>query len=207
MDTVHCRVMKKTDEHSAVACIVQAFTQSEPMSSFLQIDPKLFTYFVKQLFSDIVAEELSIVACDEEENIIGVRLVSEYSFIPERTQSSLAHIPESIRAILALLDSLHPVLLPAERCIHLKMMGVNADARNLGVAQKLLLATFAQAKNKGYDYAIVEASSDITQHIFINKFQFTVLKKVHYQTFQFENKTIFAQLPNVTHCALLGKFL
>ena len=201
MSAIYCRVMKKTDEHAAVDCIVHAFIQSEPMTAFLQIDAEDFSKFVKALFAHIVEDELSIVACDEQHNIIGVRLVGEYA------HSSFLPPPESMRAIIALLRSLYPVPIPSQRCIHLKMLGVNAHVQNQGVANKLLLATFEHAKNKGYDYALVEATSAISQHIFINKFQFNVLNKVHYQTFQYENKAIFARLPDVSHCALLGKFL
>lgn len=204
METPHYRLMQESDIPAVIKCLSTAFTKSEPMTSFLKIDEVDFAKFAAQVCDHIINDQLSIIAETDSANIIGVRLCGTYSRNPKPLV-----IPEPMQAIVALLDHLHEIPMPlfTEKSIHLKMLGIDARFRNQGIAQTLLLETFKNAKMKGYDHALVEATSSTTQHIFINKFQFRLLNKICYQTFTYHHQLIFKHLPNETHCTLLGKQL
>lgn len=205
MENIHYRIMKKSDLNAAIRCLSESFTKSEPMTSFLKINDDDFVKFVRQLCECAVQDGLSIIAEMGENNIIGVRLSGIYA-----KHDNPLKIPERMQGIVALLDRVHAIpkhFLGAQKCIHLKMLAVDAPFRNQGIAQNLLFETFKNAKRRGFSYTLVEATSNTTQHIFINKFKFQILNKIHYQTFVYHQQQIFKNMPSETHCMLLGKYL
>jgi len=197
--------MEKTDIASVVTCLTDAFTQSEPMTSFLKIKKEDFSVFVEKNCLAAYEDKLSIIA-ETDKKIVGVRLTSRY----KKTNPIVIQIPTTMLPIIVLLDQLHSkghADLVESQCIHMKMLGVNEKYRNAGLAQNLLVETFKQANYLKYQYALVEATSEITQHIFLKKFQFKVLNKICYQSFAYQKQLVFVKMKKPKNCILMGKTL
>jgi GNAT superfamily N-acetyltransferase len=198
--------MRDDDIDAASQCIAHTFTKHEPITSLLQIDAADFRIFAAATCRQIIAQSLSVVA-EYNSEIVGVRLAAKRG-----SYQSLHPHCKKMQFISAFLRALHDTA-PFKinnnlTCLHLIMMGVAEEYHNRGIAQQLLQFTLENAKSRGFHSAIAEATSPVTQHIFLNKFGFALINNLAYKNFRHENQTMLQSMPDETPtCALLEKYL
>lgn len=204
--TIHYRIMQPHDIDAAAACISNSFTQHEPLTHFLDISKRDFTVYVTNICQQIVNQQLSMIA-ESNGEIIGVRLAARHQSYKNPVFPCVQMI-----TVAALFEQLHQPSQQqnkkGEQRLHLIMMGVNEEYHNHGIAQQLLHQTLANARQRGYQHAIVEATSSITQHIFVSKLGFRVVNEIAYKNFRHQHKPVLKNIPEQhPSCALLEKQL
>lgn len=197
------RIMQPQDIDAAAACIGNSFTQHEPLTSFLDISKCDFTVYVRNICQQIVTQQLSMIA-ESDGKVIGVRLAAQHQSFKYPVLPCVQMI-----TVAALFEQLHrQCQLDTKRRLHLIMMGVNETFHNLGIAQQLLQETLTNARLREYQHTIVEATSSITQHIFINKLGFRVVNEIAYKNFRHQQKLVLKNMPEQhPTCMLLEKYL
>ena len=76
--------------------------------------------------------------------------------------------------------------------LHLFTAGVVPEYRKHKIAMKLFEKIISKAKEEGFKYAISECSTAGSQHILKDDFQFEIGAQVHYDTYEFQGKRVFA---------------
>lgn len=206
MELMHIqyRIMQPQDIDAAAECIGNTFTQHEPLTHFLNISKRDFTIYVRHICQLIVGQQLSMVA-ESDGRIIGVRLAARHQSYKSPVCPCVQMI--TVAALFAQLHQ-HAQQYDTQHRLHLIMMGVDEAFHNHGIAQQLMQKTLANARQRGYQLAIVEATSSITQHIFVNKLGFRIVNEIAYKNFRHQQKLVLKNIPEQhPSCALLEKQL
>ncbi len=202
--SIQYRIMQPQDIDAAAACISNSFTQHEPLTTFLGISRRDFTIYVTNICQQIVNQQLSIIA-EKDGEIIGVRLAAQQQSYKTPVIPCVQMM--TVAALFAQLHQ-HANQNDTQDRLHLIMMGVDEAFHNHGIAQQLMQKTLANARQRGYRHAIVEATSSITQHIFINKLGFRIVNEIAYKNFRHQQKLVLKNIPEQhPSCALLEKQL
>jgi hypothetical protein len=69
------------------------------------------------------------------------------------------------------------------KTLHIFLAATTKNAAGQGICYNLCLYALKKAKENGYKYAIAELTAPGTQHIFINKLGFTILREFDYNSY------------------------
>ena len=151
------------------AYIIGLAFQDEVISSTLAISPEEYTKFLKPRLKDSVEKELSL-ALYEGEKMVAVVFsddFTEHDFDYEDKKT----LDAKFSPIFTYLDKLHEnpkeqeLIKSGKKFYHLFFAASLREARGKGYMRKLFTEAHTLASKKGFDYVILEASSDAIRHI------------------------------------------
>ncbi len=205
-NTTHCSmVLLQAHQLEAMAALLgAAFSQHEAPARAVGQTHAEIANMVRSLGAKAVAGQLTMVALNPAGEMLGVVLADDFACPPEQ---DLATVCPSFAPIGALLDALDndyragKQIVPGQ-IVHLFMIGVAHHANGLGLAQKLIRATLANAGARGYRVALAEATGAASQHV-LGKLGFLPVRQIEYQNFVFHGKTPFAGITEVPAVVLM----
>lgn len=205
-DGIRYEMLSELNLMGAVHCVSKVFTQSEPMSRHLGITADEFKIFAQAYYSELIDEELSLVAIDEDsDQVIGVRMSEDYC--KQEDEIFIENLSPKFYPLFALLETLGEpfqkthALVPG-KFVHLFMVAVDGNYTRRGIAPTMYKAFLRMVINRGYTEAVTEPTGVISQHILRNKFGFEELNRINYTDFDYEGTRPFADLQG-HECAML----
>lgn len=205
-DGIRYEMLSELNLMGAVHCVSQVFTHSEPMSRHLGITPDEFKIFAQAYYSELIDEELSLVAIDEDsDQVIGVRMSEDYC--KQEDEIFIENLSSKFYPLFALLESLgqpfHEThdLIPG-KYVHLFMVAVDDNYTRRGIAPTMYKTFLRMVLKRGYTEAVTEPTGVISQHILRNKFGFRELNRIDYRSFEYEGGYPFEKLEGHA-CAML----
>lgn len=193
----------------ATACIAGTFAAGEPMSQHLGITQDEFTQFARLFIEKTANEGLSVVAVDENQQVVGATIAEDYATEPP---VGLETISEKFTPIFALLESLGKPYVASQGVTsgthyHIFMCGVYQKYANRRLAQKL--NQFAQdvARERKFKTAVCEATGRISQFVCTNQLEFDYVDEINYQNFLLSGEAVFANITSVDSCILYERHL
>nr|WKN39372.1 hypothetical protein K4G66_11790 [Tunicatimonas sp. TK19036] len=194
---------------SATRCIAATFSKGEPMSETLGITPTEFEYFARLFIEKTATEQMSVVAVNEEGDVIGATISEDYTTDPP---AGLENISEKFNPIFQLLGSLgeryantHEVA-PGSH-YHIFMCGVYHQYAHRKLAQKLNRFAEDLAREKQYRALICEATGRVSQFVVASQLGFDYVDEIVYHDFLYEEQPVFADIDSVKSCIVYHKIL
>jgi len=166
---IACSVATEAECPEIVGLLGGAFLKSDPLALGAGLTPMEFQSFVALLAAHVVGQGLTIVArCSRSGAMAGVLLTEDAATPPPGGMDSLG---PKFRPIFDILGRLHAEykagrVPPAGECAHLYLLGVPEPFAGRGIAQQLVTNCLANAAQRGYRGAVVEATNRTSQHIF-----------------------------------------
>ena len=193
----------------AITCIASTFAAGEPMSQHLGITQDEFTQFARLFMKKTAHEGLSVVAVNEEQQVVGATIAEDYATDPP---TGLETISEKFTPVFALLKSLGERYVTSHGVAtgthyHIFMCGVYQQYANRRLALKL--NKFAQdlARERRFKTVVCEATGRVSQFVSANQLKFSYVDEINYQDFLLEGEAVFADITSVDSCILYEKQL
>ena len=163
--------IKLLEEHEieAAAKVIGEAFQDEVLSHTLGITPNDYVKFLKPRLQDSAKKELSLVLY-EEEKILAVIFSDDFQELDFDYEDKII-LENKFAPIFTYLDKLHEntkeqeLIKSGKRFYHLFFAASLREARGKGYMRNLFEKAHSLAKAKGFDYVILEASSDAIRHI------------------------------------------
>lgn len=200
--------MERDDYQGAVDCVLDTFTNGEPMVNTLKITNDEFKYFAEIYINKAIKDQLSVVAKDGNK-VIGA-VVSEDLLTEPPT--GIEKVSENMIPIFEILTKLDEYYIEQKKpekgqVLHMFMGSVYKKYAGNNIVSKLVKLTENIAREKHFKQIVVEATGDISRHIFDRNEKFVEVSKIDYKTFEFNGKNIFYDIKGGSACVLFEKSL
>ncbi|MGL4883590.1 MAG: GNAT family N-acetyltransferase, partial [Waterburya sp.] len=178
--------------------IGESFATSEPMAMSQGISVSEMTNLVKQFGNRANRESLTIIAVDREtKQLIGVLLANDWG---ARMTEEMTLASQKFNPILAILDELDTQYkqekkIKVNEYLHLEFLAISKQYRGKSIAHNLVENCLENAINKGYKTAVSTVTNPTSDHIH-KKSGFQNCFEIPYKTFMYENRKVFASIPN-----------
>ena len=205
-DGIRYEMLSEANLFGAVRCVSESFTKNEPMSRHLGITQAEFANFAQACYSELIDEQLSLVAIDENTNqVIGVRISEDYC--RQDQELYIDGLSPKFFPLFSLLDELALKFRQLRKILpgtyaHMFMVAVAEGFTSRGIAPTMYRLFLNIAIKRGFTWAVTEPTGMISQHILGTKFGFHELHRVKYADFEFEGTRPFADLMG-HECAML----
>ena len=162
----------ESNEIEEAALLIGTAFRDEVISSYLDIKPEEYAKFLKPLIKDSVKKELSL-ALYEGEKMMAVIFADDY-LASDFDYEDKEILDIKFAPLLNYLDKLHENSKEQElkkagtKFYHLYFAASLREARGKGYMRKLFEESHKLAISKGFDAAIIEASSDAIRHLAIS---------------------------------------
>lgn len=202
-------LLQASDVEPMVNLLATAFSVAEPPAVAMGLSRGELAAFVSTLALRAVDERLTIVARDQSAGkLVGVMLTDDFALPPV---FDLRIISSRFLPIFAMLDALdaqyrHGKTIVRGEFLHLFMLAVDAGYTGQGIAQRLVEGCIENGGQKGYRYAVTEATGVISQSVF-HKLGFEERYRVSYRDFRYEGEAVFASTVGHAGAALMERIL
>jgi len=195
----------------AMTCADHAFSQKEPLGAYLGITPEEMSVYTRAFFPSQIDPQLSLVAVDvETEDVVGVTISED--FYCQKEPPPIPGLSPKLSRVFALLETLGDRFRERHRVspghyFHLMMIAVRDTHQGRGIGHTMSKMSFQLAKERGFAYAVAEATGSISQHILRNKYDFQVLNEITYADFRYGGERPFLNLVDPPSIQLVRKNL
>jgi hypothetical protein len=203
-----CGIIQQGDLEQAIRCVVEAFTQHEPMTTTLGISLDEFRPFAKIICEKAIRDQLSLVAKEKgTNNVAGFSLAEDFISEPPEELEKLSN---KFHPIFALLNDLDEAYKKASRLaegeiLRLFMGGACFAFRNMKIVTTLIEAQLRLAREKNFLGVVAEVTGPISQHILIDKFSFRKIKQIEYKSYVYRGKKVFSDIEEASACIFIEK--
>lgn len=181
---VHFTTLQPEHVEGALHCLAQSF-MDEPILKTIQLPYEALRDFLRPRIELTAQDGLSVVAV-ENGKVVSAILSDD---------NTLEHVPypnegqwaPQLAPVLELLSQLHEgsameqdMLAQGLRFYHLFFAGTLPEGRNKGYVNRLMALSLEIARTKGFQVAMVEATSPGSQHT-CRKFGYTLAHRICYQ--------------------------
>ena len=194
-------LIKESEIHSASNILAYSFSNLEPMCVSLGLSERDLYILAKVFIEQSLADNLCVGCFDENDNIVGVLAARDLS-----NEIDFSDVPDSLMPIFSLLETLaettplwetldqsHTAMSQRGIGVEIFMIGVSPSAWQQGIAGKLINAAEKHAKLQGYNYCVAEATSPITQHLFM-KNGWVKSGEMAYSNFKLDDDFVFSAI-------------
>lgn len=209
-NNIQYQVLDLTLLNQATKLVATCFCTMEPMTVCQNISVDSFSQFLELLADKVVQQQLSIAAIDKtSQQLVGAVIADDFA---SATDEELVGVSDQFLPIFALLEQLDQLyqnnksIYPGDY-LHIFMLAVDQAQNNKKIGYQLIKACLANALNKGYKVAFAEATGLVSQHLFLNKFQFKHCFQINYKDFNFNGQPVFKHIKNHQATILVEKFL
>lgn len=172
---VNIQSIKREDISHVAELIGIAFAAHEPMCHHLGIAADTFAVWTRNLLESCRDDNMSF-------HIPGkAAIVSELIF-PETVTRYVEH-DTSMDPVFEFLQILGSGPTLKGKGLHIHLVATADDAVGRGLCKALCKHVVQKAKELKYDYILAELTTPATQHVFLDKLGFTVLKEICYDEY------------------------
>lgn len=180
-----------------VELVSESFTSREPLGVSLGLQKEDFNIFSEKFCRNCLSESLSFVALHRlSGNVIGFCLSEDFA-------TSLAgefEIPEFLNPIFSLLDSLDQMYIKSYgdvkegEIVHVFMSGTSSDVEGTAIILALEKKVLEVAASLKYKRAVATCTHSVTIYI-AQELEYQRKYAVQYESFEFERRRVFANVP------------
>ena len=188
-------LLTEKDLPSLVDCVVKVFLYEEPMTKSLGINESEFKFFADTICKKMIRDRMSYI-CKDENKVVGFCLNEDLISNPQRGLEQVTYKMNPIFNLLETLDNIY--LRDKEKkknlFFHLFMVGSLPEYRGKGIAKELTQKSIDFARKRNFDRIVTEATNIKSQNLFEKYFQFKMINKINYKTFNFDNTIPFKDI-------------
>ncbi|MFK5977616.1 MAG: GNAT family N-acetyltransferase [Rhizobiaceae bacterium] len=181
------------------------FSKSEPPAVAAGFPASKIEELAKVFGEKSVRENLSVVARSSDTgDTVGALLAHDFGTPPPDEIGPLVPTFEPLLAFLGQLEDKYRTThtIAEGDFVHVFMIAVDDAWSGKGIAQQLLQACMSNGASNGYRFALTEATSDLSRHVFRN-IGFQELHFASYEDFEFQGTRPFASISDHKGCALM----
>ncbi len=191
-----------------INCLVNVLTNAEPMLAAMKLTPSEFYPFAEAICSQAIPNNFSHIAKDSATSQIIGTIISDDLSTELPSEIPLGFTEKSF-AIFQLLNELHEQYLIKKKPVtsqvfHILSLAVEEPYRNRNIANNLIRKNLEVARQENFSEVIVEASGNISQHLF-RKYGFEDICSIDYQTYKYQEIPVFEQIKEHRSCILMEK--
>ena len=200
-------IVDSAQSGAAIELIARVFSQDEPLAVTVGQSRDEFAAMLGVFLPAALPEGLTMGAFGDGE-MVGIALTTSFTFSPppeiEGTSPNYPPIGALIEALERNYEQENAARL--DHCAHIHMLAIDRAVRGRGIAQKLVEATAINARAKGFDAVVTDATNPISRRVFARD-GFAVLNEVRYDGFRFDGRAVFGDLAGQGGIALMEKHL
>lgn len=201
------KIDKESVEETA-KLVVREFNKREPIAQLNASNSDEFLEYTLGVCRKCVDEGLGFIARDVQTNkIIGTALSADLAYSINAKPSEDDEDPNPVATLIDSLNSLYFTNgeLAENTYLNIKFIAADASFKGKGVVMDLITACIGEAKAKGFEYAQAEATGNVSQYIFTNRFGFEEKAIIKYSEFEFDGETPFSSITEHAGIKLLIK--
>ena len=185
--------------------IAHAFSRDEPLAVTVGQTHTEFAAMLGLFLPTALATGLTIGSFKGQQ-MAGIALTTPFTFVPPPEIEGTSPNYPPIGALIEELERDYELKNAARlgRCAHIHMLAIDSAMRGRGIAQKLVDATAANARIKGFDAVLSDATNPTSQQVFA-QLGFETLNEVRYDRFEHDGVRIFASIANLGAIKLMEK--
>lgn len=198
-------LLTQNDAEKTKSFLLNHFFPAEPISKVLNLELNEISTFLDYLIEKAVEEQLSVIAKDDLNNIIGCIISQDYFQVePNKTPQ----ISPKFDSLFALLDELAIPFIEKNEAMLSNYIHILIIATSIkGISSELTEYALQIGKKKGYTKAVLEATGVISQGLVQHKLNFVELNRILYSEFKFNNKLVFENITTSDSCVFFEKSL
>ncbi len=205
----NCRheIVGPSETGAAIDLIARVFSRHEPLAVTVGQTHDEFATMLGVFLPAALPDGLTMGAF-EAEKLVGIALTTSFTFTPPPEIEDASPNYPPIGALIAALEQDYERRTAAQldRCAHIHMLAIDDAVRGRGVAQALVSATTDNARSKGFDAVLSDATNPTSQRVFANQ-GFKTRNEIRYDAFEHEGVTMFAAIANLGAIKLVEKRL
>ena len=189
-------LVEEADFEAMADLLADAFSRHEPPAVAVGMTASEIKVLVSLFGPKALAERLAVIAREPSTgDVVGALLVEDFGTpAPEGIEETVP----AFAPIGALLDGLDRRYRESRAIaegshLHLFMLAVADRATGRGIAHRLVETGLAHGKQRGYGFAVTEATGRISQHVF-RKSGFREVLSAPYQTFLHDGIAVFSSI-------------
>lgn len=200
------------DVEATIDCLVEVFTKSEPLATALDLNIAEFYPFAKLICIQAVEAGLSHIAKDVNTGeVVGFIICQDLIQKEHPDNNQIIDNIVKLRPIISLLKHLEDEYLQGKQIrtgeiIHIFMLGVKENYRNLRIAKNLNIQNLQLAQEKNFTVAICETTGIISQH-HVRQLGFQEIVAIEYKDYTYQGLKVFEKITSHTKCILMEKIL
>lgn len=201
------KLNKESIEETA-KLIVREFNAREPIAQLNASNSEEFLEYTLGVCRRCADEGLGFIARDVQSNkIIGAVLSADLAYSVNAKPSEVDEDPNPVATLIDSLNSLYFTNgeLAENTYLNIKFIAADASFKGKGVVMSIISSCIEEAKAKGFKYAQAEATGNVSQYIFMNKFGFEEKAIIKYSEFEFDGGTPFSSITEHEGIKLLIK--
>lgn len=195
-------ILTSKDKEEA-KCLVALSFMDEPFTKLIsthikQINLNDFYNFISIYLEEVSSNNLSVIVKEKKTNkIIGLSFNLENNYLDSKLKNTT--FEENIfDPVFALINYAwdnafkeYPYLASNRTAIDIFQLALHPEWRGKKIANNLVSHSIQLIKDKGYKYAVCEATSFFTRKV-MEKFSFECIYKLDVRTFEYNGKYVFA---------------
>jgi ribosomal protein S18 acetylase RimI-like enzyme len=188
--------------------VVREFNAREPIAQLNASNSDDFYEYILGVCRKCADEGLGFIARDTLSNkIIGAALSADLAYAVNAEPPEDDEDVNPVATLVSSLNSLHFTNgeLAENTYLNIKFIAADANFKGKGVVMDLISACIEEGKARGFKYAQAEATGNVSQYIFMNKFGFEEKAIIKYSEFEFDGGTPFSSITEHEGIKLLIK--
>ncbi len=202
-----CRfdTLSQSQTVAAIDLIADVFSRHEPLALTVGQTHDEFTAMLGVFLPAALPEGLTMGAFDVD-RLVGIALTTPFTFTPPPEIEGTSPNYPPIGALIEALEHgyEHRNAGRLDRCAHIHMLAIDDRARGRGVAQALVNATAQNARAKGFEAVLSDATNPTSQRVFAN-LGFETRNEIRYDSFEHDGVRTFESIANLGAIKLVEK--
>lgn len=192
---------------AAIDLITGIFRRHEPLALTVGQTHDEFKAMLDVFLPAALPDGLTMGAFDLD-RLVGIALTTPFTFTPPPEIEGTSPTYPPIGALIEALEHgyEHQNAGRLDRCAHINMLAIDDTMRGRGIGQALVNATTQNARAKGFDAVLSDATNPTSQWVFAN-LGFETRNEIRYDTFDHGGARTFASIANLGAIKLVEKRL
>lgn len=189
--------IETTRIEEAANLVLSVFRDREPLSNAIASDSPEFSQYILELTRHCSETGLGFIAIDKEsDQVAGAILAADLAGALNAQNNDAEKHNNPISSLVLDLNRQYfgKGQLDENMYLNIKFVATDSTFNVKGAVNEMIAATIDEAKAQGFHFAQAEATGNISQHIFINKFDFEDKGLIKYSDYEYEGTKPFASI-------------
>jgi len=197
-------LLHQTHRQEVLRMIAEAFANDDPLARSQGMGESEFHDFIDRLYDDFANDRLSYVAIDTDANRAASVVLAEvhHSGPSDEGNDAIAGLFDAVR------EPYFADYTPAiGELMHINFIASNPDYRRQQLVQKLIASCLDEARDRGFQKAMVEASGIRSRTLLEKYFDFHPRVTIDYADFQWQDELPFSSIADHGGLTLMDRKL
>ena len=181
-----------------IALLTEHFVKTEYLIKGCNFTYEEFEPFCRIYCEASIVNKLSIIALDDATGeLVGYSINEDPNTSDSVSPDFLLDVSDKYHILFSVLNDLNTKFLNVEmtpgNSLHLYLLGVNPEFQGKGIGKTLVHVTEMVARDRGFNYILVEATSPGTKPI-CEKLGYESLGNIPYKDYEYKGAKIFSEI-------------